>query len=115
MTVRATQTISSGFGTFNPKDPITGVPDDVVEAWIEAGIAAADPVPAVDAAPGEASLGSLTKKELLAKAGELGIEVQGKPTNAALVELIEAKQAETAAAAIEDATAPPTNGLTADG
>lgn len=79
MTARALQTINSGFGTFVRRDPIRGVPDDVVEAWVAAGIAAHDPTPAAepeaDAAP---DLDAMKKPALVALAESLGLDASGK-------------------------------------
>ena len=77
MTTRALQTLNSGFGTFVRGDPLTGVPDTVVAAWIAAGVAAYDPKPIREPDPAP-DLDTLKKPELVALAASLGLDATGR-------------------------------------
>ncbi|HZV26446.1 MAG TPA: hypothetical protein VFG00_09150 [Acidothermaceae bacterium] len=49
MTIRATQGIASGYGTYAPGDLIdTDMPEPVRDAWLAAGIAVDEPEPAAE-------------------------------------------------------------------
>lgn len=75
MSARALQTINSGFGTFNRRDPLRGVPDDIVSAWVDAGIAVYEsdiPEPAV-----RPDLGAMKKADLIALADDAGVSTAG--------------------------------------
>jgi hypothetical protein len=51
MTIRATQPIASGFGSYMPGDEIDAAAGPVIDAWLAAGIATDDKGPTVTPKP----------------------------------------------------------------